>query len=108
MQLLKKMIWLVVPLALAGCTITATPMVRHQAAIYGEPYVFYQASTPYVYVGGTVYDYNDYYGRYYGPAYAVPAPPRYEGRISPPPPTIVGAPPHVPRNDGERGRGHRE
>jgi len=108
MQLWKKMIWLVVPLALAGCTVTATPMVRHQAAIYGEPYVFYQASTPYVYVGGTVYDYDEYYGRYYGPTYVVPTPPRYEGRISPPPPTIVGAPPHGPRNDEEHGRGHRE
>jgi hypothetical protein len=96
----KMMTWLVLALALAGCTITATPTVRRQAALYGEPYVFYQASTPYVYVGGTVYDYNDYYVQYYGPTYAVPVPPRHEGRIAvPPPPVIVGQPaPH--------GRGH--
>ncbi|MBN1771726.1 MAG: hypothetical protein JXB32_10720 [Deltaproteobacteria bacterium] len=104
MRRFKRMTWSVLMLVLAGCTITATPTVRRQAAVYGEPYVFYQASTPYVYVGGTVYDYNDYYVQYYGPTYVVPAPPRHEGRLlSPPPPVIVGP---APPAQGAHGRGH--
>jgi hypothetical protein len=104
--------WVVaVVLALAGCTVTATPMVRRQAAIHGEPYVFYEASAPYVYVDGAVWSYDAYYVQYYGPTYAVPAPPPRAGRISPPPPTVVGgdpgrAPPPGHGGDGNRGRGH--
>ena len=110
MQRSKKMTWWTLAPALAlalvlapaaGCRITATPAVRYQAATYGEPYVFYQSSTPYVYVNGAVWDYNDYYVRYYGPTYVVPAPPRYEGPIAgPPPPVIVGQP------YGEHGQWH--
>jgi hypothetical protein len=109
MQMSKRKFSLVLALALAvGCTITATPAVRQQAAIYGEPYVFYQASTPYVYVGGTVWGYNEYYAQYYGPTYAVPVPPRHEGRlVSPPPPVIVGQPPHGHQEGPGHGRGHR-
>jgi len=100
---LNTLVWAVLALALplGGCRITATPAVQYQAATYGEPYVFYQASTPYVYVGGTVYGYNEYYGQYYGPTYAVPVPPPRDGPISPPPPVIVG-----PAHGGQHGHGH--
>ena len=104
MQIVKGMIGLVLALALAGCRITATPAVRYQAATYGEPYVFYQSSTPYVYVNGAVWDYNDYYVQYYGPTYVVPAPPRYDGPIAaPPPPVIVGQPHHGGGHGGWHG-----
>lgn len=100
-------IWVVLALALAGCTITATPAIRHQAAIHGEPYVFYQASVPYVYIGGTVWNYDDYYVRYYGPTYAAPAPPGHPGRISPPPPVVIdGEPGRGPPEDRGHGEGH--
>ena len=108
MQIVKGMTWLALALALAGCRITATPAIRHEASIHGEPYVFYQSSTPYVYVDGTVWDYNEYYVQYYGPTYVVPAPPGRAGRISsPPPPVLVGGPPGQSGNPGHgHGRGH--
>jgi hypothetical protein len=85
----------VLSLAVSGCMLAGTPYradVRYGIYDdYGEPFIGYVGDAPYVYYGGSAWDYDDYYRHFYGPTFVVPAPPRVGARLAPPPPTIVGA-----------------